>query len=438
MGNTAKLQKTLKELQARVENREEELEAERQARCNAEKQKGTLSRELDDIMERLEEAGGATNAQMELNKKREAEIGKLRRDVEESNIQNESLIVGLKKKNTDATSEMTEQVDQLNKMKNKIDKEKHAKRLQIDECKGAIDLIANEKASIEKQNRLLEQQRLDLQRKCEKANLTLIDYDGAKKKTVVENAELLHSIEELGNNNADLSKVNQTLTCQLNEQNKIAEDESKERTFLLGKYKNQEHEADLTKGQLDEETQSKADALRLLSKSVGDAQMWRQKYEKDGLAKCEDLESAKLKAQSRLAEAEATVQNYNGKATALEKEKMNLQSDIEEMSQNLDDAQARCNQMEKKAKNFDKIVVEWKQKIDPLQAELDQSQVECRSYSTELFKVKTAYDETMLMLGNVRKENKNLSNEIKDIMDQIGEGGRTIHEIDKIRKRLEN
>merc|ERR1711970_785207 len=123
MGNTAKLQKTLKELQARVECREEELEAERQARCNAEKQKGTLARELDDITERLEEAGGATKAQMELNKKREAEIGKLRRDVEESNIQNESLIVGLKKKNTDATSEMTEQVDQLNKMKNKIDKE---------------------------------------------------------------------------------------------------------------------------------------------------------------------------------------------------------------------------------------------------------------------------------------------------------------------------
>ena len=27
--------------------------------------------------------------------------------------------------------------------------------------------------------------------------------------------------------------------------------------------------------------------------------------------------------------------------------------------------------------------------------------------------------------------------EIKDIMDQISEGGRSIHEIDKIRKRLE-
>merc|ERR1712064_132690 len=41
------------------------------------------------------------------------------------------------------------------------------------------------------------------------------------------------------------------------------------------------------------------------------------------------------------------------------------------------------------------------------------------------------------MGDDVRKENKLLSNEIKDIMDQITEGGRSIHEIDKIRKRLE-
>merc|ERR1719369_387861 len=154
---------------------------------------------MDDLSERLEEAGGATNSQMELNKKRESEIGKLRRDLEEANIQNDSTIVGLKKKNTDATSEMTEQVDQLNKMKTKVDKEKHAKRLQMDETKAAMDIVANEKASLEKQNRLLDHQRIDLQRKAEKANLTLIDYDTAKKKTVVENAELLNSIEELEN-----------------------------------------------------------------------------------------------------------------------------------------------------------------------------------------------------------------------------------------------
>merc|ERR1711874_39254 len=62
---------------------------------------------------------------------------------------------------------------------------------------------------------------------------------------------------------------------------------------------------------------------------------------------------------------------------------------------------------------------------------------ETRNVSSELFKVKNAYDEAILQLDEVRRENKMLSNEIKDIMDQISEGGRSIHEIDKIRKRLE-
>merc|ERR1712212_327709 len=60
-----------------------------------------------------------------------------------------------------------------------------------------------------------------------------------------------------------------------------------------------------------------------------------------------------------------------------------------------------------------------------------------RNIASELFKIKNAYDESMLQLDEVRRENKTLSNEIKDIMDQITEGGRSIHEIDKIRKRLE-
>merc|ERR1712027_272014 len=70
----AKAQKNIKELQARVEAAEEELEAERQARAKAERQRSDMAREIEQLGERLTEAGGATSAQMELNKKREAEV----------------------------------------------------------------------------------------------------------------------------------------------------------------------------------------------------------------------------------------------------------------------------------------------------------------------------------------------------------------------------
>jgi len=69
--------------------------------------------------------------------------------------------------------------------------------------------------------------------------------------------------------------------------------------------------------------------------------------------------------------------------------------------------------------------------------DLDNPQTECRNASSELFRVKSAYEEQVAQLDEVRRENKQLSNEIKDIMDQISKGGRSIHEIDKIRKRLD-
>merc|ERR1712080_487739 len=65
----AKAQKGIKELQGRVEAMEEELEAERQARAKAESQRSDLAREIDQLGTRLDEASGATTAQVELNKK---------------------------------------------------------------------------------------------------------------------------------------------------------------------------------------------------------------------------------------------------------------------------------------------------------------------------------------------------------------------------------
>merc|ERR1711868_288166 len=137
----------IKEISSRVEEQEEELEAERQARAKAERQRSDLARELESLGERLNEAGGATNAQMELNKKREAEVQKLRKDLEEANIQHESTLMGLKKKHQDAVSEMAEQIDQLSKMKAKIEKDKSSLVHEIQDVRSATDEIGRSEAS---------------------------------------------------------------------------------------------------------------------------------------------------------------------------------------------------------------------------------------------------------------------------------------------------
>ena len=62
-------------------------------------------------------AGGATAAQVELNKKRDAEFAKLRRDLEEVNVNHENQLSQLRKKHTDQLAELSDQLDQATKAK---------------------------------------------------------------------------------------------------------------------------------------------------------------------------------------------------------------------------------------------------------------------------------------------------------------------------------
>ena len=52
------------------------------------------------------------------------------------------------------------------------------------------NVSANGKASLEKQNRLLNHQMNESNRRCEEANLTLTAYDTNRKKTMVGNVEV--------------------------------------------------------------------------------------------------------------------------------------------------------------------------------------------------------------------------------------------------------
>jgi len=435
--NASKVMKRIKELQAHIEELEDELRHESQARAKTEKSKQKLQSEIDEITDRLDEAGGATLAQIELNKKREAELAKIRRDIEESNIHHEAAVAGLRKKHNDAVAEMSEQLDHLGKMKIRVEKDKEGMKRDTDDAKAAMDGLSRDKAAAEKVIKQLQQHTLDVQSKLDEANRSLNDFDAMKKRLAVENGDLLRQLEEAEIQVGQLTKLKMSLSNQLDELQKIADDENKARQVLLGKFRNLEHDHDGLREQLEEEHETKSDLQRQLSKALAEAQMYRAKYESEGIARAEELEAARLKLSARLEEAEQQIEQLTMKNINLEKLKERQTAELEGMTAETERAQISASNAEKKQKMFEKVVGEWKLKVDDLTADVDNSQKECRNFSTELFRMKACYEESLEHLDQVRRENKNLSDEIKDLMDQIGEGGRSMHEVAKNAKRLE-
>merc|ERR1711970_1053335 len=342
-----------KEIQGRVEAMEEELEAERQARAKAERQRSDLAREIDQLGERLDEASGATTAQVELNKKRESEVNKLRKDVEEANIQQESILSNLKRKQGDAIAEMSEQIDALGKMKSKIEKDKGQIMNEIADARAATDEVMRAQASSDKSNKTMLEALNAINKKVDNANLTLGDFAASKNKIAVENSDLLRIVGDLDNNLNIISKQKSALAAQLNDVKALCDNEARERGLLLGKYRNLEHELDGARCAPEEEAAGRENCLRLVAKAEGEAQVWRQKFETDAVAKGEELEMTKMKLTARLTEAEAAIDNLNAKLAQVEKAKAKIAGEINEMTTSLDQAQVLNAAMDRKAKQFD-------------------------------------------------------------------------------------
>ncbi|MBN3326216.1 MYH6 protein, partial [Atractosteus spatula] len=420
-------QKKLKENQARIEELEEELDAERAARAKVEKQRSDLSRELEEISERLEEAGGATSAQVELNKKRETEFQKLRRDLEEATLQHEATAAALRKKHSDSVAELGEQIDNLQRVKQKLEKEKSELKLELDDFASNMEQIVKAKANLEKMCRTLEDQMNEYRSKSEENQRALNDLTTQRAKLLTENECLI----------SQLTRGKSSYSQQLEDLRRQLEEEVKAKNALAHAVQSARHDCDLLREQYEEEQEAKAELQRLLSKANSEMSQWRTKYETDAIQRTEELEEAKKKLAQRLQEAEEAVEAVNAKCSSLEKTKHRLQNEIEDLMLDLEKSNAASAALDKKQRTFDKVMAEWKQKFEESQCELEAAQKEARSLSTELFKLKNAYEEALDHLETLKRENKNLQEEISDLTDQLGEGGRSVHELEKIRKQLE-
>uniref|UniRef100_K7FM91 Myosin-1B n=1 Tax=Pelodiscus sinensis TaxID=13735 RepID=K7FM91_PELSI len=431
------LQKKIKELQARIEELEEEIEAERASRAKAEKQRSDLSRELEEISERLEEAGGATAAQIEMNKKREAEFQKMRRDLEEATLQHEATAATFRKKHADSTAELGEQIDNLQRVKQKLEKEKSELKMEIDDLASNMETVSKTKANLEKMCRSLEDQLSEVKTKEEEHQRMINDLSTQRARLQTESGEFARQVEEKDTLVSQLSRGKQAFTQQVEELKRQLEEEIKAKNALAHALQSARHDCDLLREQYEEEQEAKGELQRTLSKANSEVAQWRTKYETDAIQRTEELEEAKKKLAQRLQDAEEHVEAVNSKCASLEKTKQRLQNEVEDLMIDVERSNAACAALDKKQKNFDKVLSEWKQKYEETQAELEASQKESRALSTELFKMKNAYEETLDHLETLKRENKNLQQEISDLTEQIAEGGKALHELEKVKKQIE-
>ena len=122
-------------------------------------------------------------------------------------------------------------------------------------------------------------------------------------------------------------------------------------SFLLLQYFQLEN----LRERIEEESEKKSDALKALSKAQAEIQLWRSKFETEGLGRIDDLESSKQKLAGRVTEAEETIETLNQKIVSTEKTKHRLEAELEDLQLEYERVHAAAVITEKRGKNFDKV-----------------------------------------------------------------------------------
>merc|ERR1712055_58010 len=322
---------------------------------------------------------------------------------------------------------------------NKAKSEKDKAGLELDLRDSRLDLedAVKGKAELDKTGKLLQGSIVDSNTRLDEMARALNEAESTKKRLQVENQDLNRQIEELEAAIANMNKGKISVTTQLEDSKALADAEAKDRASLLTKFKMMSTDLENLREKLENEAMRKSDAMKALSKAQAEIQLWKSRYETEGMGRIEELEGARAKLQAKIVENEELVDVLQTKVANAEKSKSRLGSDLDDISMEYERVHAAALITEKRAKNFDKVLGEWLSKANDVQAEVAASQDEGRNYSSELFRLKAAQDEATEQLDIVKRENKNLADETKDLLDQLGEGGRSIHDLDKQRRRLE-
>ena len=137
---------------------------------------------------------------------------------------------------------------------------------------------------------------------------------------------------------------------------RLADAESRDKSGLLTKFKHLNTELESMKERIEDEHQRKSDALKALSKAQAEIQLWRSRYETEGMGRLDDLETSRAKLLTRIAEAEETVESLTLKIANSEKSRARMQTELEDISLEYERTHAAAIISEKRGKNFDKVL----------------------------------------------------------------------------------
>jgi len=428
----------LTRLEDKIRLLQDDLEMERELRSRIEREKADLSVQVISLHERLEEAEGGAESQFDINRKRDVELTKLRKLLEDVHLESEETAHLLKKKHGEIVADFQEQLDSLTKAKARAEKEKGKFQAEVYELIAQVESVTKEKHIYIKKVEILEISIHELNVKIEELNRTVLDITSHKSRLAQENVDLTKEVQDLKISIEAVSYSKSQLATQLEDCRRRLEDDERRRMTLEASLHQTEVELESVRVQLEEESEARLDLERQLVRATGEATQWKVKYESECAARAEEVEEIRRKFTIRIQEQEEHIESLLLKVNNLEKQKSRLQSEVEVLIIDLEKANGIARDLQKRVEVLERTNVELKSRLEETVVMYEQAQRDLRTKQAELVRLNHELDKTREQKEILARENKKLGDDLHEARTTVAELTRRMHELEIELRRLEN
>lgn len=416
----------------------EDIEYERELRQRVEREKADFSVQVIQLQERVEEVEAGADGQIEINRKRDAELAKLRKLLEDVHLEAEQTQHILKKKHQEAVVDFQDQIDILTKSRTKVEKEKSKYQTEVYELTDQLEKATIEAANNNKNVKSLNIVIQELNMKIEEFNRTIIDLTSNKQRITTENIELHKSVQELKVKIEEVTYISKNASSNLEEYRRKSEEEERRRRKLDADITSLMAELATLRSSYDEECELRIDIERKYSNECASASSYKSKWETEVRNRADEIDELKKKMMIRITELEETITSLSQKLTGVEKQKSRLSQEIEVLILDLERANGNHREVKSRLEIVEREHRTLVVKHEELSVLYDQSCKDLKIRISDLTRANNDLETLKEQYERLHLEHKKQSGENGDLKATVNDLTRLKHDLELEIRRLES
>merc|ERR1712203_136734 len=427
---------SMRRMEKRIRVIMEDLEAEQGLRKRIEREKQQLQVQIIALSERLTEAEGGAENQLDINRKREAEMAKLRKLLEDVHMESEQSIHLLKKKHQEAMMELQEQIEVMSKTKEKVFKEKSKMSTEISELLAHIEVLNQEKITMKKS--------------CEKLEITINEYN-------VKIQDMNKSIIEMTSQKHRLAQDSQDSSRKLNEMKLAIETAGLDKNKVVSQLKDLQDKLDglnraknsaETKVQTlqqqvktitiecEEHREIRMDLERTVIKMKEECGDCKKKYDMECKLHIDDVESLKKKFMQQVNQLTDQYESTMTKLKAAEAQKQKLSSEIQVIVKEFESSQIVIKDLNMRIANGYKKIDELAAKLREMTNLYERADKENKARAQEVVRLGNEMDRCKMANDTLSRDKSKLEDECRSMKAELDALKNRFHEVDVENRKL--